>query len=146
MANINLSASLCQNHPCHPRLSPTTLVRVSCCSYDAQNNPRILTILYYLNGKGATWFPLADGRAIHFANHGEALEHASSLDPATDGVRVEPTSVGDALAFYNFDERGEPDAQTLHAGLEVAASEEKWIGTHFFNHPRLCAGYEGYVL
>ena len=29
-------------------------------SYDARNNPRIMTILYYLNGKGATWFPLAD--------------------------------------------------------------------------------------
>ena len=85
---------------------------------------------------------IADG----FANHGEALQHAAVLSPATDGVRVEPTSAGDALAFFNFDAFGEPDPLALHAGLEVAASEEKWIGTHFFNHPKLCAGYDGYVL
>lgn len=115
--------------------------------YDARNNPRILTILYYLNGKGATWFPFADNPgAATFANDGEALQHVASLDPAIDGTRVEPTSIGDALIFFNFDETGHPDLFTLHAGVEVAAGEEKWIGTHFFNHPKLCAGYEDYVL
>ena len=145
--------------------------------YDARNNPRILyaapglelmashpaslatmvilpsmpcvdrTILYYLNGKGATWFPLADNpQGVGFANDGEAQKHVASLDPTTDGTVVEPAAIGDALAFFNFDEAGDPDPHTLHAGLEVAATEEKWIGTHFFNHPKLCKGYEDYVL
>ena len=103
-------------------------------SYDATNNPRILTILYYLNGKGATWFPLADDpQGGSFSTHAEAVSHSAALDPAVDGLRVEPTSAGDALAFYNFVEhaacKGEPDPYTLHAGLEVAATEDKWIGT-----------------
>jgi hypothetical protein len=118
-------------------------------SYDAMNNPRILTILYYLNGNGATWFPLADGPkevVAAFATHGEALEYAAKLDPERDGTLVRPMAPGDALVFYNFDEHGEPDPLTLHAGLEVAADEDKWIGTHFFDHPKLCAGYEDYVL
>ena len=117
--------------------------------YDAMNNPRILTILYYLNGKGETWFPLADSPqrvARAFADPNGVVSHASTLDPATDGLRVKPTGAGDALAFFNFDETGEPDQWALHAGLEVVPTEEKWLGTHFFNHPKLCAGYESYVL
>lgn len=118
--------------------------------YDAMNNPRVLTILYYLNGVGATWFPLADnptGAAVALADSSGVVARATALDPAKDGLRVTPTSAGDALVFYNFDGRGEPDSWALHAGLEVAPSDgEKWLGTHFFNHPRLCAGYEGYVL
>ena len=49
----------------------------------AMNNPRIFTILYYLNGNGATWFPLADGpeEAAAFATHGEALEYAANTPP-----------------------------------------------------------------
>ena len=99
-------------------------------SYDATNNPRILSILYYLNGKGATWFPLADNpQGGSFSSHAEAVRHSAALDPTVDGLRVEPMSAGDALVFYNFDGKGEPDPYTLHAGLEVAAADEKWIGT-----------------
>ena len=90
--------------------------------------------------------PCRSEEAAAFATHGEALEYAAKLDPERDGTLVRPTAPGDALVFYNFDEHGEPDSLTLHAGLEVAADEDKWIGTHFFNHPRLCAGYEDYVL
>ena len=117
--------------------------------YDAMNNPRVLTILYYLNGKGATWFPLADcpqGAARAFSDPRGVVIHASELDPATHGLRVKPGAAGDALAFFNFDDDGAPDPWALHSWLEVAPTEEKWIGTHFFNHPRLCAGYEGYVV
>ena len=99
--------------------------------------------------QGATWFPLADdpqGAERAFANPDGVVAHASALDPASDGLRIKPTAAGDALAFFNFDADGAPDPWALHAGLEVAANEEKWIGTHFFSHPKLCCGYEGYVL
>lgn len=126
--------------------------------YDAMTHPRVLTVLYYLNGEGATWFPLADKGGEHggggsdgggsgsdteetIATHADALARVASLDPATDGVRVEPASVGDALAFYNFDGEGYPDPLALHAGCEVAAGATKWIGTHFFNAPALSAAH-----
>ena len=49
----------------------------------------------------------------------------------------EPSAAGDALVFYNFNEAGEPDPWTLHAGLPVEDSATKWIGSHFFNVPAL---------
>lgn len=65
------------------------------------------------------------------------LQHAASLDPAQDGLLVEPTAPGDALAFFNFDESAAPEALALHAGMPVAAGEIKWIGAHFFRAPAL---------
>ena len=105
----------------------------------SMTHPRVLTIIYYLNGVGATWFPLADSAEGAFATHKEALSHVGSLDPARDGLRVEPASRGDALVFYNHDAHGQPDPLALHAGLEVEGEQVKWIGTHFFNVPALCA-------
>lgn len=108
--------------------------------YDASPSlPRALTILYYVNGEGATWFPFADedsfdgGRA--FDSRDAMTAHVAGLDPSSDGLRVEPTAPGDALAFYNFDASGAPDPYTLHAGLEVDEGRIKWIGAHFFIVP-----------
>ena len=105
----------------------------------------MLTVLYYLNGAGATWFPLADSD-FDFTSRDIAASCLEGLDPTTDGLRVEPHSAGDALAFFNFDDAGEPDPWTLHAGLEVAATETKWIGAHFFRAPSLCAGHEAVAM
>jgi len=109
-----------------------------CC---ASNTRCWQTVLYYLNGIGATWFPFADDQAAVVSDHAEALAQAASLDPATDGLRVEPLSAGDALAFFNFDGGGNMEPLALHAGLEVAATETKWVGSHFFRVPALCEGF-----
>ena len=58
-------------------------------------------MLYYLNGVGNTWLPLADGAAP--ASRAEALALAEGLDPATAGVRTSAPAPGDALAFFSCD-------------------------------------------
>ena len=109
--------------------------------YDASSSaPRVLTVLYYLNGVGATWFPFADDYGEYdFGSREDILAHVATLNPEIDGLKVEPCAPGDALAFYNFDEstRGwpAPDMRSLHAGLEVGEEETKWIGSHFFRVP-----------
>lgn len=46
------------------------------------------------------------------------------------GVRVEPKR-GKAVKFFNCDAAGQPDPQTLHAGLPVIRGE-KWLATLWF--------------
>ena len=105
--------------------------------FDAMAAPRVLTVLYYLNGVGATWFPLADAStdALDFGDREAVLRHVSTLDPSRDGLLVEPAAPGDALAFYNFEANGAPDMHALHAGVEVGAGETKWVASHFFRAP-----------
>ena len=96
--------------------------------------PRAATVLYYLNGQGETWFPLACNQVQHPAlpkptTQREAYEHAFRSDPEKDGVRVRPRE-GDALLFYNFDETTDLDVHALHAGLP--ASSTKVIASQFF--------------
>ena len=108
--------------------------------YDAVSLPRCLTVLYYLNGVGSTWFPLADDeRAEELAAIGpaEMFEHASSLEPTRDGLLAAPAAPGDAVAFFNFCEDGTPDATALHAGMPVGEGETKWLAAHFFQAPTL---------
>eukprot|EP00310_Coccolithus_braarudii_P017189 CAMPEP_0183338104 /NCGR_PEP_ID=MMETSP0164_2-20130417/5514_1 /TAXON_ID=221442 /ORGANISM="Coccolithus pelagicus ssp braarudi, Strain PLY182g" /LENGTH=238 /DNA_ID=CAMNT_0025507897 /DNA_START=141 /DNA_END=857 /DNA_ORIENTATION=+ len=93
---------------------------------------RALTILYYLNGRGATWFPLAD-REREPRSPGELQEWLSGRTPAVDGLHV-TGSIGDALAFFNFAEEGELDLLTLHAGLPAPAT--RWVAAHFFHAGR----------
>lgn len=93
--------------------------------YDAQANPRYLTVLYYLNGKGATWFPFADSPAGAFVDQMPTKKDVSPLKPDIDGLRVEPLEAGDALAFFNFDGQGEMERLSLHAGLP--AEDVKWV-------------------
>ena len=60
--------------------------------YDAVSLPRVLTILYYLNGVGATWFPIADdgsAERIVTTNRADVAAHVATLDPVVDGVPVQ---------------------------------------------------------
>ena len=63
--------------------------------FDAMAAPRVLTVLYYLNGVGATWFPLADAStdALDFGDREAVLRHVSTLDPSRDGLLVEPAAL-----------------------------------------------------
>ena len=119
--------------------------------------PRVCTVLFYLNGEGATWFPFADDASVEpewFAQRNLVLDRAAALDPYADGggngLRVDPTGAGDALVFYNFDAGdGEVsvdapaapglDPYSLHAGLPVGDGTTKWLASHFFQAPALFA-------
>ena len=107
--------------------------------YDATSSPRVLTILYYLNGEGATWFPIADA-PVSFNNRAEVVAHVNGLDPQSEGLLVEPSAPGDALAFFNYDHAGDPEPHSLHAGLEVTTT--KWVASHFFHVPAVVARRE----
>lgn len=111
------------------------------------------TVIYYLNGEGSTWFPLASSNGNEGVwrprNRAEALEIARSSRSgdadAAPGIVLSPDR-GDAVAFYNLlddggtsgdgtsavdDGRlGSVDLTTLHAGMP--APRTKWIGTHWF--------------
>ncbi|KAL3782703.1 hypothetical protein HJC23_012222 [Cyclotella cryptica] len=92
---------------------------------------RILTVIYYLNGVGGTWFPLARGKEERHpeedtngwdhrmpVNKGQALEMIRDLVPGKDGLlvrgmddtsskeepkdRIVSITQGDAIAFYNY--------------------------------------------
>ena len=109
--------------------------------YDAcWEAPRAATLLYYLNGVGETWFPLAcedvdAAMATAPTSVDEAYERSFALDPTRDGVRVRPQK-GDALLFYNFNDEANIDLRGIHAGLPVDAGCEKLVASQFFrtNH------------
>lgn len=103
-------------------------------------NRRLLTVLYYLNGAGETWFPLADSavQGDDELNRLTALKKCEKLTPGRDGVLVScegngtPIQQGDAVAFYSYFTDATCDWNALHAGLPVSST--KWIGNHFFHH------------
>jgi hypothetical protein len=108
-------------------------------------NDRVLTVLYYLNGEGETWFPLANRELDNRpSSRQEALAAAEGLRPGIDGVLISSSSSssqtsgcvpirrGDAVAFYSFFQNGTPDWSAIHSGLP--ASSEKIIANHFFRH------------
>ena len=120
--------------------------------YDASpGTPRALTVLYFLNGEGSTWFPLAhdDPAARPPRNRAEAIALSEGCVPARDGAgdgAVLSPQRGDAIAFYNLlddggaggdgssavggGKQGSVDLRTLHAGLPAA--RRKWIASHWF--------------
>lgn len=82
-----------------------------------EKNQRVWTVLIYLNGAyegGATRFPKID------------IDYRGST--------------GDGLIFHNVDTRGQPDPDTLHAGLPVTDGV-KWLATRWIRerpyHPGL---------
>lgn len=110
-------------------------------------NDRILTVLYFLNGEGETWFPLAqttDRSSDNvFRPHArqEALDLAEGQKPGVDGVMVStcsserttacvPIGRGDAVAFYSYLNEGTLDWNAIHGGLP--AQSEKVVANHFF--------------
>lgn len=110
-------------------------------------NGRILTVLYYLNDEGETFFPLAqvdDSSIVHQPQtREEALHLTERLKPGVDGLLVTtnistrtpscvPVRRGDAVAFYSYLEDGTMDWNALHAGLP--ASNEKFVANHFFRY------------
>jgi len=118
--------------------------------------PRVLTVIYYLNGVARTWFPLAketrkdDGSTAEPipVNKQQALRLIEPLSPHSgDGILVGgklcPVRPGDAVAFYNYldDGSGRIDWRAIHAGLPVEGEQssgsagggvEKWIANHWF--------------
>lgn len=110
-------------------------------------NDRILTVLYYLDGEGETWFPLARQRDEDSAKRPqtrqEALYRTEGLKPGVDGVVVSaslstktnasiPISRGDAVAFFSYLNDGSMDWNAIHSGLP--ARNEKIVANHFFRH------------
>jgi hypothetical protein len=105
-------------------------------------NDRVLTVLYFLNGKGETWFPFANGGEIKKPKtRNEALHMAEELKPGVHGVLVSTchstvtpscflVNCGDAVAFYSYLQNGRMDWSAIHTGLP--AREEKVIANHFF--------------
>lgn len=91
-------------------------------------NARALTVLYYLNGVGETWFPLADAPPPQ--NRKEALDRAARLDPETDGVRTITPAAGDALVFFSLNGDGSNDWSAVHAALP--STGEEWVANHWF--------------
>ena len=100
-------------------------------------NHRLLTVLYYINGTGETWFPLADSVQEPHTREA-ALFQCRSLEPGHDGVLVscegrgKTIRKGDAIAFFNYHSDGTCDWRAIHAG--IPASSTKWIANHWFYH------------
>eukprot|EP00568_Trieres_chinensis_P018510 CAMPEP_0183330430 /NCGR_PEP_ID=MMETSP0160_2-20130417/85300_1 /TAXON_ID=2839 ORGANISM="Odontella Sinensis, Strain Grunow 1884" /NCGR_SAMPLE_ID=MMETSP0160_2 /ASSEMBLY_ACC=CAM_ASM_000250 /LENGTH=128 /DNA_ID=CAMNT_0025498639 /DNA_START=448 /DNA_END=830 /DNA_ORIENTATION=- len=120
----------------------------------------VLTVLYYLNGVGGTWFPLAR-RDEQEMNHNmmgprtreEALALANECEPGINGLLLSGNSrnnyanrdgtvgidAGDAIAFFNYHTDPETrqrriDWRAIHSGLPTAKGEgNKWIANHWFH-------------
>lgn len=101
------------------------------------SNERLLTVIYYLNGAGETWFPLADSVEAP-ATRLEALSYCDELQPDADGVVIScenrgiQVQQGDAVAFFNYFTDTSCDWRAIHAGLPV--SSPKWIANHWFRY------------
>lgn len=110
-------------------------------------NGRLLTVLYYLNGVGETWFPLANDRPEECGTHAEICDlmearHAcigrspgrngvlvtcrksdENLKPDDTGHIVARVNEGDAVAFYNYKVDGSINWKAFHSGLPVTEDD-----------------------
>jgi 2OG-Fe(II) oxygenase superfamily len=98
---------------------------------------RILTVLYYVNGVGSTWFPLCD-YPTQYTSRLDAIQIANDMMPSKQGIMVSSATgahvrigQGDAIVFYNYFEDGTLDWNAIHAGLP--GTEEKWVANHWFH-------------
>ena len=100
---------------------------------------RFATVLYYLDGPGEsnggqTAFPLGpDGRLKEGAGGVYGGNVAAACSTNSSGVLIDPIP-GDAVLFFNLDERGDVDPSAIHAACEVTGGE-KWAANHWFNVP-----------
>lgn len=109
---------------------------------------RLLTVLYYLNGVGETWFPLANdsspeecGTRTEIHDLVEA-RHAcidrspdrngvlvtcrtseENLDTNNTGSIVARVNEGDAVAFYNYRADGSVNWKSFHSGLPITKGD-----------------------
>ena len=108
---------------------------------------RFATVLYYLDGPGEsnggqTAFPLGpDGRLKEGAGGVYGGNVAAACSTNSSGVLIDPIP-GDAVLFFNLDERGDVDPSAIHAACEVTGGE-KWAANHWFNVPERRAGVGG---
>eukprot|EP00573_Skeletonema_grethae_P003201 CAMPEP_0201686952 /NCGR_PEP_ID=MMETSP0578-20130828/1204_1 /ASSEMBLY_ACC=CAM_ASM_000663 /TAXON_ID=267565 /ORGANISM="Skeletonema grethea, Strain CCMP 1804" /LENGTH=311 /DNA_ID=CAMNT_0048171061 /DNA_START=131 /DNA_END=1066 /DNA_ORIENTATION=+ len=111
---------------------------------------RVLTVIYYINGVGGTWFPLADRNDGEIRkNKAGVMELVENLEPGNHGIFVKGDSgnsvqeeksnehtvlvnKGDAVAFYNYRDDGSAqlDWSALHCGSPT--DETKWIANHWY--------------
>ena len=107
---------------------------------------RFATVLYYLDGPGEsnggqTAFPLGpDGRLKEGAGGVYGGNVAAACSTNSSGVLIDPIP-GDAVLFFNLDERGDVDPSAIHAACEVTGGE-KWAANHWFNVPERRPGFE----
>lgn len=123
--------------------------------------PRILTVIYYLNGVGSTWFPLSRACTENEstpANKAQVLDLVKDFQPGKNGVLIKGVTgnaprnstntanreenehivhvnPGDAIAFYNYldDGSGRLDWRAIHCGLPTTEEEgTKWIANHWY--------------
>lgn len=124
--------------------------------------PRILTVIYYINGVAGTWFPMAhtsedtDTNSVNEndpVNKAQALDVVKDLQPGKDGLLVKGITgdnannpkaddhtawvkQGDAIAFYNYLDNGSAQLnwRALHCGLPTTEEEggTKWIANHWY--------------
>ncbi len=110
-------------------------------------NGRLLTVLYYLNGVGATWFPLAGsnskqegGKDDEIRDLFEARRASVDKSPGQSGVlvtcqtdendiEIEKDGIiarvneGDAVAFYSYKVDGSMNWKAFHSGLPVTQDD-----------------------
>ena len=111
-------------------------------------NDRLLTVLYYLNGVGATWFPLAGsntkqeegGRDNEIRDLLEARSTCVDKSPGQNGVLlacrkdgyedengndgiIARVKEGDAVAFYSYRVDGSMNWKAFHSGLPVTQED-----------------------
>ena len=111
---------------------------------------RVLTVIYYINGVGGTWFPLADREDGEVPrNKAGVMKLVENFEPGKHGIFVKGTSSnseqeesstkhtvyvnkGDAVAFYNYRDEGSAqlDWAALHCGSPTDGT--KWIANHWF--------------
>ena len=111
---------------------------------------RVFTVIYYINGVGGTWFPLADRNDGEIPkNKAGVLELVENLEPGKHGIFLKGDSSnsaqegnnnkhtvfvnkGDAVAFYNYRDEGSAqlDWAALHCGSPT--DETKWIANHWY--------------
>lgn len=127
-------------------------------------HPRVLTVIYYLNGTGGTWFPLACTNTVEVdegacsrrpLNKAQAMKLCEDLKVGQDGLLVGDipnaspgysfsVTAGDAVAFYNYCDNGSGRVNwnAIHAGLPVK-SGVKWIANQWFQFGTFKTSHEG---